>query len=689
MTRSAMNRTRPILKNFMMQDPIGPVTRLEGIGPVRAQRLARLGVACIRDLLFLLPRRLREWAEPVSVAEASDRVGSTVTVRVRVRGVRLTRFGGRRSLVRVKVADESGEIDALFFNQPWMREHVRVGDDVELHGRVVDAKGAALASPKLGTSAKPLPSPGTVVPEYPLTDGVSQDFLAALCRSAVARYGDGVVELLPHDILTRLGLPPLPEAVASAHAPANAAEFDAARRRLAFESLLGVQARLQLARTGRSGRATAARIADARHAALLDRYPFALTVAQRRIAGELRSDLARTSPMRRLVQGDVGSGKTAVALYAAMVVAESGGQSAFMAPTELLAEQHFFGLRPLLERAGLACDLLTGSLARRDRRQVLERLEHGGLHVLFGTHALFSADVRYKRLDLAIIDEQHRFGVGQRAALADKGDDVHTLLMTATPIPRTLALSLYGDLDVSLLDEMPPGRGEVTTRWVRGAERRRVPALVRERLAAGEQAYWVCPRIGAEEDAEEESLARIAGAEQRFARIQESEVFAQLGVELVHGRLPAEERARRLDRFRRGEAKLLVATTVIEVGVDVPAATVMVIENAERLGLAQLHQLRGRIGRGPAPSQCLILGDAVAEHRFRLLEECRDGFLLAEEDLRQRGMGDLAGVRQSGDNLEGLDDPERDLDLLIAARDLARERPDVCALYGAGERATP
>jgi ATP-dependent DNA helicase RecG len=323
-----------------------------------------------------------------------------------------------------------------------------------------------------------------------------------------------------------------------------------------------------------------------------------------------------------------------------------------------------------------------------ERRQVLAQLASGMADVAFGTHALFSPDVRYRNLALAVIDEQQRFGVGQRARILDKGRDVHALLMTATPIPRTLALTLYGDLDTSVLREAPAGRGKVGTRWVRGQDRERVPEFLRERLDAGEQVYWVVPRIGtADETDEEVAESARSGAESAFARLERSDL-ARHGIELVHGRMPAPERAARLERFRAGRAGVLVATTVIEVGVDVPNATVMVIENAERLGLAQLHQLRGRIGRGARDGWCLLFGDQVAAERFELLERTSDGFEIAEEDLRLRGMGDLAGLRQAGDNAEGLGDPGLDLGLLLLARELVETRPELARAYddeGAGD----
>ncbi len=497
--------------------------------------------------------------------------------------------------------------------------------------------------------------------------------------------------MLPQEFLDRADAPRVEEAVLSMHRPESVPEFERARRRFALEPILTLQARVLARRRGVRGRARSAKVSAAQFDELVARFPFELTGAQARVSGEIRADLAQTRPMRRLLQGDVGAGKTAVAALSAMVVAEKGGQVAMMAPTEVLASQHAYGLAPLLEGYGLRTALLTGAIKPREKREIKEKIASGDVDVVFGTHALFSDDVQFRRLDYAVIDEQHRFGVAQRERLASKGRDVHVLLMTATPIPRTLALTIYGDLDVSILDQAPPGRGEVKTRWARGNDRRVMPKFLMERLDAGEQIYWVVPRIGARdgvgdgdpEGAEKDTAPGAGGAsaEARFENLIARPRFAAAGIELVHGKLPPEERSMRLDRFRRGEISTLVATTVVEVGVDVPNATIMVIEDAHRLGLAQLHQLRGRIGRGHKPSWCFLLADKKAEERMRLLERSRDGFELSEEDLTQRGMGDLLGFRQSGLNLEGLVDPERDLDLLLAARDLFQDRPELIHVY--------
>jgi ATP-dependent DNA helicase RecG len=631
---------------------LGPVTSLEGVGPARARALAAIGVRDLRDLLFLMPRRVSTSSAIVPIADACRARGAEVTVAGRVRRIALTRFG-RRTTVRVTVADASGSIVALFFNQPWMRKHLAVEQDVELRGRVVDSKGPALASPKIGTSAKPLSAPGIIVPHYPTADGIGEERMRRWCRETARACADRIVDPLPEDARVAHGLVPLARAIAGVHEPRSADEFDAARRRLALEPLLRLQADVLDRRAARArGRALAARIDDALHAELVARFPYAFTAGQSSVAAEIRRDLERDLPMRRLLQGDVGSGKTALGVYACLLVADAGGQAAFLAPTELLAEQHFDGLRPLLARAGLRGVLLTGSTPPPERRQVHALLESGMADVAFGTHALFGESARYKRLALCVIDEQQRFGVAQRADFLRKGTDAHALLMTATPIPRTLALTLYGDLDVSLLKERPPGRGAVRTRWVRGRDRARVPAFLRERLELGERIYWVVPRIGAEgEDLDEALDEGRSSAELALERLNRTPIRAH-GIELVHGRMPSDERARRLERFRSGASNVLVATTVIEVGVDVPEATVMVIEHAERFGLAQLHQLRGRIGRGAAHSTCLLLYKGplgqTAKARLNIMRETEDGFRIAEEDLKLRGEGDVLGTRQSG-----------------------------------------
>ncbi len=649
-----------------------PLLELNGVGPLRAERLASLGVRTVKDLLCTAPRRVDVWPRTLSVAELlAAPPPQACVVAGRVLNWRLSRFAGRSSL-RCRIADGTGELELLFFNQPWLRHKLVKDQALEVLGKFSAAGAFVVSRASVGGAA--LPRAGELVATYPSAEGLSANFIRELVLRALEQHGERLSEPLPLEELERRGLEPLPRAVRGVHAPRSLEEYERARRRVALEPLIAAQRRLAASRAAaRAAGARALVISDARFETLLSSLPFTLTQGQLALARELRAELARPIPMRRLLQGDVGSGKTVVGALACAIAAAGGAQAAFVAPTELLAEQHHAGLRPLLGRVGVRCALLTGGTPARERREVLAALERGELELVIGTHALMQERVGFARLALAVIDEQHRFGVAQREALLDKGVGVHGLLMTATPIPRSLALTVYGDLDVSLLREKPPGRARVSTHWVRDVTRS-FEAQLEERLERGEQLYWVVPRIESsrgEGSAGEEAQAAL-GAEERFARIA-ARRWSRFGVELVHGRIEREERAARLERFRSGAARILVATTVIEVGVDVPAASAIVIEHAERLGLAQLHQLRGRVGRGATPSVCYLLGKPSARARLELLERSDDGFEIAEADLAERGMGDLTGLRQAGDNREGFEDPTLDVELVLLARELVRE----------------
>ncbi|MSR61449.1 MAG: ATP-dependent DNA helicase RecG [Planctomycetes bacterium] len=657
-----------------------PLTTLAGVGPARAGMLAELGLGSVRDLLLFAPRRLERTGERCLVREAVTRTDGEVSVLGTLRGLRLFRAGRRRAVLSLDVVDESGALRALFFNQPWQFERLRAlaaaQKTVELSGRIGNTKqGPALLVPRVDADPPATRAP-ELVPVYATTAGLGQELLRGLTARALERFGAELAEPLGADVLDELELVPLPAAVRELHRPSSPEAFTVARRRLVFERLLVLQARLARTRAAREhSHARVVPLAPDGEHELLAALPFAATAGQRRVLREVLTDMSQPRAMRRLLQGDVGSGKTVVALLACAAVARAGGQAALLVPTELLAEQHYFGARTLLERLDLRAVLLVGSLRAAARRAALEEAASGRAQLVLGTHALLAPDLAFARLELVVVDEQQRFGVVQKQALLEKrpqANDVHALLMTATPIPRTLALCYYGDLETSLLKERPSGRGAVETRVVTPDARPGVLRFLLERARAGEGIFWVCPRILAEEEAAadaRDSRAEVASAEDAARRLRASALAAS-GVELVHGRLTSAQRAQALERFKRGSARVLVGTSMIEVGLDVPTATVMVIEGAERFGLSQLHQLRGRVGRSQLPGWCFLLATGAGTERLRFLERTHDGFEIAEEDLRRRGMGDLVGLRQAGANLEGLDEADLELELVRRAREL-------------------
>lgn len=636
-------------------DPLSaPVTAVKGVKSATQARLARLGVHTVRDLLYLFPRRHNDFSEARRIADLV--VGEEQTVVVSVWNASLVNLG-RRPGTQAVVGDESGNMRVVWFNQTYLASQLRTNDRIVLSGKVTLFNGLkTMESPEWERleSEEDLTHTGRLVPVYPLTEGLSQRLLRRAVKEAVDRYAGLLSDPLPPDLRQRRGMMGLSAAVRQMHYPETLEAREAARRRIAFEELLCVQlAVLERRLAWEEGRAPAfdtRGVLDVFRSAL----PFALTGAQERVLGEVMSDLGRTRPMARLLQGDVGSGKTAVAAAALVVAAANHYQGAIMAPTEILAEQHFRTISQLLkdvtfaDRPPLRIELLTGSLTPSVKRSVTRAVASGEVDVVVGTHALIQETVTFARLGLTVVDEQHRFGVVQRATLRERaangGQTPHLLVMSATPIPRTLALTFYGDLEVSVIDEMPPGRIPVKTQWVSPDDRREAYEFVRQQVHAGRQAFVVCPLI------DESAAVATRSAVHEHERLSK-QVFPDLRLGLLHGRMPAAEKDAVLQSFRRGEMDILVATTVIEVGIDIPNATVMVIEGADRFGLAQLHQLRGRVGRGSDQSYCLLLSDdpsETAKRRLQLLEETSDGFALAEADLQLRGPGDYLGTRQSG-----------------------------------------
>ena len=606
------------------------LTVLKNLGTKRAQALCDAGICTLSDLARCFPRAYRDLDDIRPIAQTSFERHDVIQGRISGRVDKA--FFGRMCIVRARIEDASGSLIAVWYNQPWLASQLSTGQVLKLYGRAEYRRGVKqMLSPQIchGHGIEPL---------YRKINGVPDAMLRTWIAAAAQREAAEMPEMLPEELRARHGLCTYAQAILQAHAPESRQSLAQAKRYLAFEQLLIYQLALGSMRARGEGGAVIA--ADMK---ALDEYisswPFAPTGAQRRVIAAIARDMAAPAPMARLVQGDVGCGKTAVAFAAIYLAARAGWQSALMAPTEVLARQHYENALRELEPLGVKCALLTGSVTGAKRREVLASLADGSCLLAIGTHALISEGVKYAHLGLVVTDEQHRFGVRQRTLLSEKGQSPNTLVMSATPIPRTLALVIYGDLDVSVIDELPPGRTPVRTHIVPEHKLDGLYGFVRARVAEGRQAYFVCPLV---EDSEE---TEATSAEALFEELRTRRLRG-LNIELVHGRMRPAEKDAALERFRSGDTQVLVSTTVIEVGVNVPNASVMVIVNAERFGLSQLHQLRGRVGRGSFESYCFLL----AERCDRLDGFCRtnDGFEIARQDLAQRGAGELMGARQSG-----------------------------------------
>jgi len=657
-----------------------PVTDLNGVGDARARALAAAEVHSILDLLGFYPRRYLDRTREATVGGLS--IGDEGMVLVRVGTVSSRRTRNRRSLVEARVSDDTGELRLTFFNQPWRADQLKVGMQAVVFGRLDSYQGnLQMTNPVVDLVGD---RTGRIVAIYPQSEtaGLHSWDVDGIVAEALRRVMKvrGLSDPLPGAVRQRYGLVGRSEAYQAIHRPGSLHEMGEARRRLVFDELLRIQ--LALVQRKVDLERTSVGIAhDVGVTALLDQFRsglgFRMTAAQDRVVGEILADLARPAPMHRLLQGDVGSGKTVVAVAAMLAAVQGGHQAAVMVPTEVLAEQHHATISGLLDEMTvsdpatllghrpLKVDLLTSHTTAGERRRIGSQLLAGGVDVLIGTHAIIQEGVEFGSLGVVVIDEQHRFGVEQRAALRDKNRDgtaPDVLVMTATPIPRTAAMTVYGDLDVSVLDELPPGRTRIATTW--DADAADVWEVVRGEVAAGSQAYVVCPLI------DESATLEVRSAEETFASLTAGELVG-LRVGLLHGRVGRVEKEETMGLFRSGELDVLVATTVIEVGVDVPNATVMVILDAARFGIAQLHQLRGRVGRGDKASRCLLVGGAPtpdAEERLRALVRTTDGFELAEVDLDLRGEGTIMGERQKGRNDLRLASLRRDREWVEAAR---------------------
>lgn len=626
-----------------------PVAALPRVGEKMAEKLARLGMTTIGDLLFTFPRRYNDYSRMRTLNRLLP--GETVSVVAVIDSIARKQGRGGRPYLHIVLEDGTGLLHAFFFGQLWLQRQFKRGNMVVLSGKVERFRGApSMTNPEWELLEREHLHTNRIVPVYPLTKGLSARTMRRLVRQALDDYGAAVPDYLPEAVLERTGYPELSWALEQVHFPDSVEHLEQARQRLTFDELFAFQMAVMAAR--RDWQAVPGQplsVSDEWLANALSTLPFTLTAAQRRALDEIRADLAQDIPMNRLLQGDVGSGKTVVAALAMAIAVLNGRQAALMAPTSILAEQHARNITRLLA-ALPGCEharvcLLTGNTSRAERQEIYAGLADGSVHVIIGTHALIQENVGFNNLGLAIIDEQHRFGVEQRASLRGKGTNPHILVMTATPIPRTLALTLYADLDLTLIDEMPPGRPPVETRILWPNQRERAYGFIRSQLLKGRQAFIVYSLVEGT-DPDRASSAAV----DEFERLQR-DIFPDFRLGLLHGRMAAADKEATMAAFARGDLHVLVSTSVVEVGIDVPNATVILIEHAERFGLAQLHQFRGRVGRGEHPSFCLLLTESPSDEaaeRLHALEETSDGFKLAEIDWKLRGAGDLLGTRQSG-----------------------------------------
>ncbi len=619
-----------------------PITILKGVGPTKAKQFAQLNIFTLEDLICHFPRGYEDRTRLTTIDKLEVDVPACFRAMV-MNTPRTAHIRKGLDITRVQVADHTARLTLTFFNQKYAMEQLQYGREYIFYGAISgDYMGYNMPSPAFEALDSPPVVTRRVLPIYPLTAGLSNAAMLKAVQQALLLC-DPPREIIPESVRQQYGILPADRAYTAIHQPASMEEAELAKKRLIFEEFFVFSAGLSLMRAARAEK-QAAPYTDLDLTDFHRALPFTLTGAQNRAIAEIVADFARGAPMNRLVQGDVGSGKTMVAAAAAFLAVKNGRQAALMAPTEILAEQHYQGLTRLLEPLGIRTCLLTGSFTVKQKREVRERIAEGTVDLVIGTHALITDATSFADLGLVIADEQHRFGVAQRSSLSAKGEDPHLLVMSATPIPRTLALLMYGDLEVSILDELPPGREQVDTFLVNESYRGRINAFIRKHVAEGHQCFIVCPAVS------ENGELDIKSAQEWAATLQQT-VFADLRVSLLHGQMKGAEKEAIMSAFAGGDADVLVATTVIEVGVDVPNATLMVIEDADRFGLSQLHQLRGRVGRGKAKSYCILVShnkNPETLHRLKALCQTTDGFRIAEEDLKMRGPGDFFGSRQSG-----------------------------------------
>jgi len=642
------------------------VRYLKGVGPKMADILSKIGIETAEDLVYYFPREYEDRSDPVPVAKLEP--GKESIIKVELVKLSAARTKRNFSIIKGKVKDATGAVNVVWFNQPFLTRVLKPGISLFISGKLErdPYSGAMSFVPRGYDVINDGNKDDLIVPKYPLTEGVTQKVLRRIIKTAIQGHVNSIADPIPDLIKEKFKLPPLKESIINLHFPKEMGIIAKARHRLAFDELLNFELGLFCNR----------KKIDATHGISFDpdgelaekfkkTLPFLFTKAQDKVLKEILADMKDSRVMNRMIQGDVGCGKTVVALYAMVVAVQNGYQAAIMAPTEILAGQHYNKISSLVGDIGIEVLLLTGS-ERKNRKEILSKLEGTKPLIIIGTHALIEEQVKFGRLGLVVIDEQHRFGVEQRMALRKKSEKLDLLVMTATPIPRTLALTLYGDLDRSVIDEMPPGRTKVITRYVSENERTKLYEFVKAQIASGRQAYVVCPLV------EESEKIDLKAAEAEVEVLKK--IFPEHKVGLIHGRMKGEQKEKIMSDFLAGKTKILVSTTVIEVGIDIPNSTIMIIEHSERFGLSQLHQLRGRIGRGREQSYCFLTGNPfsdTAKARIETMLKTTDGFKIAEADLKLRGPGEFLGVRQSGLPNFRVADIINDEDIIREAREAA------------------
>jgi ATP-dependent DNA helicase RecG len=644
--RSSLSSAEAIKRLSALQSSVQDLPK---VGPKMAEKLNRLGISTLEDMLYFFPRRFDDYTQMKPLNRLQP--GETVTVAAEVRSIVRKVGSGSRPYLLVMMDDGTGLLQVIFFGQPWLQRQFKRGSQVVLSGQVELFRGQLMmTNPEWEMLERENLHTNRIVPVYPLTKGLSARTMRRLTHQLLEQWQDRIPDYLPESVLERTELPDLNWALQQAHFPDSLSWLEHARQRLSLDELFLFQMRLMAQRRDwQSVPGQPIQVADEWLQQFYDTLPYTLTGAQQRVLADIRADLAREVAMNRLLQGDVGSGKTVVAAITLAMAVQPGKQAALMAPTSILAEQHARSIGTILRQSPLGehvnIRLLTGNTSESERQEIYTGLAEGWIQVVIGTHALIQQGVNFQNLGVAIIDEQHRFGVEQRGALRGKGINPHLLVMTATPIPRTLALTLYADLDLSIIDELPPGRTPIETRALRPVERERVYSFIKSQIEKGRQAFVVYPLVETSEKLED-----VGAATEEYERLQKH-IFYKQRVGLLHGRMRPAEKDEVMARFSAGELDVLVSTSVVEVGIDVPNASVMLIENAERFGLAQLHQFRGRVGRGEHNSFCLLIAGSASEEvnkRLQAMEDTTDGFKLAQVDWELRGAGDLLGVQQSG-----------------------------------------